>query len=462
MTQRNAAQQAKSRSTRIFQCTFCTDSFPAKYDWQRHEKSLHLALERWTCCPNGGTMTDPSSGVELCVFCREANPSTDHLESHNFTACQEKTLQERTFYRKDHLSQHLKLMHNAKVQSHMDTWKSTTNEIKSACGFCPSKFTTWQQRADHLAAHFRNGADMSMWANGWGFEPYVERLVENAIPPYLIGHEKMTMEPYVARAVATPSAATEAGLTTGTSAESIELDQITKDSNCWGRLEQELTKFVSQRKVAANIPSDKEIQDQARMIIYEDNDPWNWTCADNQQWLDTFKFQQGLGGITEAMQTQTLAEVPIMAPYVIKGGLKVKAMPAQRRSVSTDNTSFAAITPDCGSVPNSGMASAFGQGMDLDFDSIDFSNLDLGMMDDLNFDMGLDDQGGILGAATSAPFSSSISGDALFGAYSMNPAMGMGVGINAGMPVHQKQPENKDFMSQQDLNQLNGYMAGFN
>ncbi|KIX03180.1 uncharacterized protein Z518_06732 [Rhinocladiella mackenziei CBS 650.93] len=465
MTQRTAAQQAKSRNARIFQCTFCTDSFPAKYDWQRHEKSLHLALERWTCCPTGGTMTDPLTGREVCVFCREANVTADHLETHNFAACQEKTMQERTFYRKDHLSQHLKLMHNAKVQSHMDTWKSTTNEIKSACGFCPSKFTTWQQRADHLAAHFRNGADMSMWANGWGFEPYVERLVENAIPPYLIGHERMTMEPYVARAQATPSANTDAGLTNGTSAESTEPDQITKDSNCWGRLEQELTKFVSQQKIAGKIPTDQEIQDQARMIIYEDNDPWNWTCADNQQWLDTFKYQQGIGTLTEAMMTQTLAEVPIMAPYVIKGGNKSKPVSTQqRRSVSIDTTSFSAMTSDVGSAPNSAMASTFEPNMDYDFDSIDFSNLDLGMMDDMNFDVGLDGQGamsGDMGALTSAPFSSSIPGDTLFASYGgANPMMGMVA--PTGMPAPRKLPENHDFMTEQGMNQLTGHMAGFN
>ena len=169
MTQRTVAQQTKTRSARIFQCTFCTDTFPAKYDWQRHEKSLHLALERWTCCPeNTSTITVPATGCTHCVFCHQLDPTPEHLESHNFLTCQEKTQQERTFYRKDHLRQHLKLMHGAKFELHMESWKSTTNEIKSSCGFCPSKFTTWSQRADHLAAHFRNGADMSGWANGWG------------------------------------------------------------------------------------------------------------------------------------------------------------------------------------------------------------------------------------------------------------------------------------------------------
>ena len=32
---------------RPYKCTFCTDNFKTKYDWQRHEKTLHLNLEQW-------------------------------------------------------------------------------------------------------------------------------------------------------------------------------------------------------------------------------------------------------------------------------------------------------------------------------------------------------------------------------------------------------------------------------
>lgn len=30
-----------------YQCTFCTDPFKTKYDWQRHEATIHLSLEQW-------------------------------------------------------------------------------------------------------------------------------------------------------------------------------------------------------------------------------------------------------------------------------------------------------------------------------------------------------------------------------------------------------------------------------
>lgn len=95
---------------RLFQCTFCTDRFKSKYDWSRHEKSLHLSLEKWICAPLGDVITCSSSGQRKCVYCDELDPSKEHLEAHNHRTCEEKGLEARTFYRKDHLRQHLRLM----------------------------------------------------------------------------------------------------------------------------------------------------------------------------------------------------------------------------------------------------------------------------------------------------------------------------------------------------------------
>lgn len=46
-------RRSADEKKRIFQCTFCTDTFKSKYDWTRHEKSLHLSLEKWICAPLG-------------------------------------------------------------------------------------------------------------------------------------------------------------------------------------------------------------------------------------------------------------------------------------------------------------------------------------------------------------------------------------------------------------------------
>lgn len=95
---------------RLFQCTFCTDRFKSKYDWSRHEKSLHLSLEKWICAPLGDVITSSASGQRQCVYCDELDPSKEHLDAHNHRTCEEKGREGRTFYRKDHLRQHLRLM----------------------------------------------------------------------------------------------------------------------------------------------------------------------------------------------------------------------------------------------------------------------------------------------------------------------------------------------------------------
>lgn len=440
MTQRAAAQNAKSRGARIFQCTFCTDTFPAKYDWQRHEKSLHLALERWTCCPDGGTYFVPAAGCRYCVFCQEENPTVEHLERHNFTQCQEKTLQERTFYRKDHLRQHLKLLHSTKFEPCMEAWKSTTTEIKSRCGFCPSVFSTWQQRADHLAAHFRNGSDMSQWAGGWGFEPYVERLVEDAMPPYLIAQERETMDPFVAKSNTTPSSLGNTDMTFGTSAPASEEYQIAKDSNCWGRLDNELTRFIMQQKMAGVIPTDQDLQNKARKIIYDDDDPWNQTPADNKQWLDTLRYQTGIGA---QAPVERLEEVPILPPFVVRGGLK---NPRASIGASSSRNSGGSFTPAQTELPVSPLVD-YDAGMDLDFNQIDFNNVDLGMVDGTGFVQEQDFDMGLM---------NSFDHSQQFGSLDIS-TMGM---QQKPVPAVVMSEENLG-MSEQDMNQLSEYMTGF-
>ena len=363
----------KPRGARIFQCTFCTDSFPSKYDWQRHEKSLHLALERWSCAPQGGTIlldNRRASGgnahpqqARVCVFCQCPNPSDEHLESaHSFLTCQDKTLQERTFYRKDHLRQHLRLLHDATFHPGiMDSWKSTTSEVQSRCGFCPQVFNTWAQRADHLAAHFRNGSDMKDWKGGWGFEPFVERLVENAMPPYMIGQERSTMDPYVAkggnvesRRASLSSSVHQTHVREGSAlSEMLDYRQgrpemgapngrianVQGGSNCWLRIQRRLKAYISDCLSKGLVPTDQDLQRQARLTVFNDDDPWNQTCADNPVWLGILKRDCGLSGednsaplaqgngeleaiVGKPVSHMTLEELPMNPPYAVRGGLR--------------------------------------------------------------------------------------------------------------------------------------------
>ncbi|KAI1647889.1 uncharacterized protein F4817DRAFT_315429 [Daldinia loculata] len=199
------ADESLNQPLKTFQCTFCTETFRTKHDWQRHEKSLHLSLERWICSPDGPRALNPDNGMMSCVFCGEANPDDGHMESHNFSGCTERTLGERTFYRKDHLRQHLKLVHNVKfLPWAMDKWRVASPEIRSRCGFCGIVLDSWTIRVDHVAEHFKTGNTMADWKGDWGFEAPVLEMVENSIPPYLIHDERNTPLPY--RASSSPPA----------------------------------------------------------------------------------------------------------------------------------------------------------------------------------------------------------------------------------------------------------------
>nr|AGU10929.1 Homeobox KN domain [uncultured organism] len=185
---RAATKPVKNLNTagpvRTFQCTFCTETFKTKHDWQRHEKSLHLSLERWVCCPDGAVQYCTELEMSQCVFCLLPNPPAGHGETHNFSSCTDRSLEERTFYRKDHLRQHLNLVHDVKFQaSTMEAWKVATPEIRSRCGFCGTVMDSWSIRVDHLAEHFKGGKSMADWKGDWGFDTQVLDIVENGMPP---------------------------------------------------------------------------------------------------------------------------------------------------------------------------------------------------------------------------------------------------------------------------------------
>jgi len=236
---------AMTAPARTYQCTFCTETFKTKHDWQRHEKSLHLSLERWVCCPNGPQQYCADYGHNRCVFCGLPNPPEDHAETHNYSSCAERSLEERTFYRKDHLRQHLSLVHDVKFQSFsMDTWKVVTPEIRSRCGFCGVVLDTWSIRTDHIAEHFKGGKSMADWKGDWGFEPEILDIIENGIPPYLIHDERNSMNPFEA------------------SKENAEDEKTLEDLVKIG-----LVEYIHDQVIKGGVPTDADLLREARTII---------------------------------------------------------------------------------------------------------------------------------------------------------------------------------------------------
>lgn len=269
-------------ASRLYQCTFCTDTFKTRYDWTRHESTLHLALEKWTCIPSGPTYYDLAQLRSRCALCDVLDPSDSHLRSHGSLECASKPLPARTFYRKDHFRQHLRVCHGVDgILPSMKNWKSHISRIKSRCGFCGGSFHLWSARNDHLAEHFRLGARMKNWKGCRGLEPAVALLVENAMPPYLIGIESNDLQPFSASRTAMKERSS------GAASGQVPL---TKFETLTARLGD----YVRAARERGTAITDDLLRKEARLVLFGDDDPWNQTPADNAEWLALFKAGYGL------------------------------------------------------------------------------------------------------------------------------------------------------------------------
>ena len=290
---------------RPFCCTFCCDRFKSKYDWTRHEKSLHLRLENWRCAPFGGAVILPSTGRTHCAYCNMLDPTAEHLDQHQHGACEG---QNRMFRRKDHLVQHLRLFHHLDTLPLIDNWKSVTMEFTSRCGFCGHQMASWDERANHLAVHFRSGLTMADWKGDHAFPPSIAAQVTHSVPPYLIGLESRTLVPVSAtngevqdhlsqmltRATFdsqtnSEHAREQPGLTTLPPEPKPQETQEPPLDSYTQVLTLHLSHFAQQQMRLGTIPTDEMFQQEARRLLFDSDDPWNQTIADHPQWLATFR-----------------------------------------------------------------------------------------------------------------------------------------------------------------------------
>ncbi|KAF2998388.1 hypothetical protein E8E14_001438 [Neopestalotiopsis sp. 37M] len=307
--------RAKSgaQSGRIFQCTFCCDTFKNKYDWSRHEKSLHLSVERWICTPFGGSIVSPLTGQNHCVYCNLPDVSQEHLlKTHAHGSCEGEN-QVREFGRRDHLVQHLRQIHKVDAApACIDDWKVDAPPITCRCGFCNTPLSSWKERADHLARHFRDGSTMDDWQGDHGFDKAIASQVNNAIPPYLIGTESRSLVPFSATSSRTKDHlhqimkshdewAAELGGGESHQLNPVPDQQQTADTatpqhdepavskNFVHFLTSGLARFARQQMSQGVIPSDEMFQNESRRLVYGVQDGWDQTIADNTQWLSTFR-----------------------------------------------------------------------------------------------------------------------------------------------------------------------------
>jgi hypothetical protein len=121
-------------SSKIFQCTRkCGKRYGRKCDWKRNEEEGY-PCKSWVCslCTNAGV-----ENVKPC-------------------------------FRKYHFAQHFRNIHPGVS---CDTYEeasvvSSETEFPRKCGFCKHRFTSRQERIDHIAEHFKQGKCMLDWNDG--------------------------------------------------------------------------------------------------------------------------------------------------------------------------------------------------------------------------------------------------------------------------------------------------------
>ncbi|EXL77441.1 hypothetical protein FOPG_08206 [Fusarium oxysporum f. sp. conglutinans race 2 54008] len=297
-TRPNAAK-GKAAEKRKFPCTFCCDSFKSKFDWARHEQSLHLSIKGWRCAPYGSVVVSAATGLSSCAYCGLADPTPTHMEDHDINLCR----QTQIYSRKDHLIQHLRCIHHVQDPPPIESWKVEGPPVASNCGFCDLRMESWQERTDHLVSHFRKGKTMEDWRGDHGFEPGIAAQVTNAIPPYLIASESRTYAPFSA-AAPNPTTAEHVQQITRSAEESFEawngLEMPPEAGEPMMSLQDKsfpelfafhLGRFAQHQMRLGIIPTDKMFQDEARRLQFGTVDPLDDTVADNEEWLARFRNQ---------------------------------------------------------------------------------------------------------------------------------------------------------------------------
>ncbi|KAF2190613.1 hypothetical protein K469DRAFT_389084 [Zopfia rhizophila CBS 207.26] len=156
-----------SQPKNIFYCTFsgCNRFFSQQYEWVRHEESVHYPQKKWICCQ---TLEIPEN-VRQNIVMKGGAPAP---WPQNFDACLKQPEDHRTFYRKDHLVQHIQQVHLGKKSliptDLLQLWADDACEPLAGdpilrCGFCGDDLPSWTARRHHVAAHFKKGLDMSAW-----------------------------------------------------------------------------------------------------------------------------------------------------------------------------------------------------------------------------------------------------------------------------------------------------------
>jgi hypothetical protein len=139
-------------------------------DWARHgESEKHFPQQRYMCILCIGSLED-EHGSPLCSFCFSQISVSGNNKNH-YLQCEQAQIGKHIFAgaREEHFRQHLKKHGLTTIGSEQATWNFPVDSGWSReCGFCGDRFSTWTERTAHIATHFRQGMDISVWRLPFG------------------------------------------------------------------------------------------------------------------------------------------------------------------------------------------------------------------------------------------------------------------------------------------------------
>ena len=149
---------------------------------------------------------------------------------------------------------------------------------------------------------------MADWVGDHGFDAATAARVAYALPPYLLADDARSLVPFSATDPASkdhfkqmqerlsqegaliPGPQTQAG---GPGANMVMPKLVEDDTVMFAEvLAQHLGQFARNNIMLGIMPTDEMFQREARRVAFGDEDGWNQTLADNQQWLKGFKQQE--------------------------------------------------------------------------------------------------------------------------------------------------------------------------
>jgi hypothetical protein len=207
----------------------------------------------------------------------------------------------------------MRLFHHLDTIPLIDDWKTVVTDFPSRCGFCDGRMSNWDERADHLTFHFRKGCTMAHWKGDHEFPPEIAAQVTHSVPPYLLDFESRTFVPFSAtnravndhlsqmlsRATFLNVAGENQILPESPEAELQPVQETQLDSYT-EVLTRHLSHYAQQMMSSGIVPTDEMFQLEARRLLFDSEDQWNQTMADNLEWLAKFRGEQSSKGLLQA------------------------------------------------------------------------------------------------------------------------------------------------------------------